>query len=96
MQSDPQRTAEHLFPSSLCHLMNSMGIPIQELTFVISFMPPMLEVSADTRASCSSSTVHDNGADADEKSSKYDPYLIDEAIRKLEKFLSGNMNTQNA
>jgi hypothetical protein len=43
-------------------------------------MLPMLEVSADAQLSCSSSTVHDNGADtkSDEKSSKYDPYLIDD------------------
>lgn len=40
----------------------------------------MLEVNADAQVSCSSSTVLDNGADAksDEKTCKYDPYLIDD------------------
>jgi hypothetical protein len=40
----------------------------------------MLEVSADPQVSCSSSTVHDKRADtkSDEKSSQYDPYLIDD------------------
>lgn len=60
--------------SPLCLRANFSSPPFSFL------MLPMLEVSADAQVSCSSSTVHDKRVDtkSDEKSSQYDPYLIDD------------------
>ena len=60
--------------------MHSMSVRLQELTFC-HLVPPMLEVSTDAQVSCSSTTVHDNRADTEEKTSECDPYLIDDFDR---------------
>ena len=73
---------QSIFPCCLCHsspLCLRANFLSPRFSFLLLSMP-MLEVSADTQVSCCPSTVHDKGADAksDEKSSKYDPYLIDD------------------